>query len=511
MWLWDERGGAEVKKGRPFVLFIVLGALFYGEGLPGRLHAAPHSAETQDCLSCHIQATPGIVSDWQQSRHAQVTPAEAMAVEPLSRKVSASEVPQGLKSHSVGCAECHTVRAEAHKDTVEHNGYSMYVVVSPEDCRTCHQEEAVQYQRNLMAHAHDNLMKNPLYGQLIQAINGLQTLEGTSLQTLPPMAHTNEDSCLNCHGTDVRVQGTVSRDTDFDTMDFVVLSGWPNVGVGRRNPDGSNGSCASCHARHSFSIEVARKPETCSQCHKGPDVPAYKIYSVSKHGNLYGALKGQWNFSNVPWVVGKDMKAPTCATCHVSLLVDEAKNVVAKRSHAMNDRLPWRIFGLIYAHPHPREARVHTIKNAKGLALPTELDGSWVSRALIDADEQDRRRATMQAVCSACHGTQWVHGHWQRFEKTIEETNRMTKTATDIMVQSWKEKRSRGLPDNPFDEPLEKRWVEQWFFFANSIRFSSAMMGADYSVFDNGRWFQSKGLREMEWLERMGSLQSTRR
>jgi hypothetical protein len=44
---------------------------------------------------------------------------------------------------------------------------------------------------------------------------------------------------------------------------------------------------------------------------------------------------------------------------------------------------------------------------------------------------------------------------------------------------------------------MEKLWVEQWLFFANSIRFSSAMMGSDYGVFDNGRWYQSKGLREM--------------
>lgn len=511
MWLWDNGGDAEVKKGRRFFLCIVLGALFFGQGLPSGLDAAQHSADTQECLSCHVQATPGIVSDWEQSRHAQVTPGEAMAVEALSRKVSAPDVPQAVRGHSVGCAECHTLRAEAHKDTVEHNGYKMYVVVSPEDCRTCHQEEAVQYQRNLMAHAHDILMKNPLYGQLIHAVNGLQAYQGTSLQTLPPMAHSNEDACLSCHGTDVHVQGTVSRDTDFGTMDFAVLSGWPNVGVGRLNPDGSKGSCASCHVRHSFSMEVARKPETCSQCHKGPDVPAYKVYSVSKHGNLYGALKGDWNFSHVPWVVGKDLNAPTCATCHVSLLVDEAKNVVAKRSHAMNDRLPWRIFGLVYAHPHPREPQVYTIKNAEGLPLPTELNGSWVSAALIDGNEQRSRRTTMQALCLACHGTQWVQGHWERFEKTLEETNRMTKTATDIMVQAWKEQRAEGLPGNPFDEPLEKRWVEQWLFFANSIRFSSAMMGADYSVFDNGRWYQSKGLREMEWLHRTLSSTSTRR
>ncbi|MFO0794711.1 MAG: hypothetical protein U0586_11700 [Candidatus Brocadiaceae bacterium] len=43
---------------------------------------------------------------------------------------------------------------------------------------------------------------------------------------------------------------------DIDVPD---LSGWPNQGVGRINPDGSSGACTSCHPRHSFSIEIARK------------------------------------------------------------------------------------------------------------------------------------------------------------------------------------------------------------------------------------------------------------
>lgn len=480
-----------------FALGLGLGLILCG-AFPFGLCAAPHSADTQECLACHEQATPGIVSDWQRSRHAQITPSEAMAVNPLSRKVSSSDVPEDLKGHTVGCAECHTRRADAHKDTVDHNGYRIYVVVSPQDCRTCHQEEVGQYQQNLMAHAHDNLMKNPLYLQMAGAVNSLQVLEEGSLKATEPMPHTIGDSCLSCHGTAVHVQGIVSRSTDFGDMDFPVLTGWPNVGVGRLNPDGSNGSCASCHVRHGFSIEVARKPETCSQCHKGPDVPAYKVYGVSKHGNLYGSLKDKWNFSNVPWVVGRDINAPTCATCHVSLVVDELNNVVAKRSHAMNDRLPWRIFGLVYAHPHPRDPQTFTFTSADGLPLPTNLDGSWVRQGVIGKEEQDARRKTLQGVCLACHGTHWVRGHWERFEKTIEETNRMTQTATALMTQAWKEKRAKGLPDNPFDEPLEKRWVEQWLFFANSIRFSSAMMGADYGVFDNGRWYQSKGLREME-------------
>jgi len=35
----------------------------------------------------------------------------------------------------------------------------------------------------------------------------------------------------------------------------------------------------------------------------------------------------------------------------------------------MNDRLPWRLFGLIYAHPTPI-ADTTVIKNKAGLPLP---------------------------------------------------------------------------------------------------------------------------------------------
>ena len=56
--------------------------------------------------------------------------------------------------------------------------------------------------------------------------------------------------------------------------------------------------------------------------------------------------------------------------------------------------------------------------------------------------------------------------------------------------------------DSLFNEAIEKKWVEQWLFYANSTRFASAMAGADYGVFANGRWHLSKNLQEMmDWLE----------
>jgi hypothetical protein len=160
--------------------------------------------------------------------------------------------------------------------------------------------------------------------------------------------------------------------------------------------------------------------------------------------------------------------------------------------------------GLIYAHPHPKSPDTTVIKNSAGLPLPTELTGEPVAGYLIGGEEQERRRKALQRVCLSCHGYAWVQGHWNRFENTLETTNEMTLTATKIMLTAWEEGLAHGLAqsDSIFNEALEKKWVEQWLFFANSTRFASAMVGADYGVFANGRWYMSKNIQEMtDWLE----------
>ncbi len=464
----------------------------------------PISEATQSCLDCHAQVTPGIVEDWRKSLHSQITPMQAMKKPIVERMLSASKVPPDLAGTVIGCAECHTINPDAHKDTFEHNGFQVHVVVTPKDCATCHPLEAEQYSKNLMSHAHGNLLNNPVYHNLVETTDGVQDFDGTNITYKPANKVTTAESCAYCHGTKVEVKGKEKRETELGEMEFPVLSGWPNQGVGRINPDGSMGSCTSCHTRHRFSIAMARKPYTCAECHKGPDVPAYKVYMVSKHGNIFYSMGKDWNFEDVPWVVGKDFSAPTCATCHVSLLVDQNGNVVAKRTHQMNDRIPWRIFGLIYAHPHPKSADTTIIKNKAGLPLPTELTGEPVSQFLIDAQEMTKRKRNMEKVCMSCHSTTWVDNQFARFEHTIETTNAMTLTATKVLLKAWKTGAAKGLAqgDSIFNEAIEKMWVEQWLFFANSTRFASGMAGADYGTFANGRWYMSKNIQQMkDWLE----------
>ena len=464
--------------------------------------AADVSDATEECLACHEEVTPGIVADWRTSRHASVTLGQALAKPELERRVSVVSASDGLAEVVVGCAECHTARANEHPDTFDHVGYDVHTVVSPADCAVCHPVETEEYSHNLMANAYGNLADNPLYQKLVQSVNGIQTWDGEKLTQHPSDALTDADSCFSCHGTKVEVGELVERDTILGGLEFPELSGWPNQGVGRINPDGSKGACTSCHARHAFSIEMARKPYTCAQCHKGPDVPAYPVYMVSKHGNLFSSFHQKWDFDAVPWKVGEDFTAPTCATCHISLLT-AAGEVVSERTHRMNDRLPWRLFGLPYAHPHPLSADTTIIRNQAGLPLPSELTGEPAREFLIDETEQQEREERMRTVCAACHSGQWIDGHFARLNHAIETTNAMTATATAMIGDAWHDGVAHGIVSgaNIFDEALERRWTTQWLFYANSTRFASAMSGADYGVFANGRYQLSGQLRDMaDWL-----------
>jgi hydroxylamine dehydrogenase len=76
--------------------------------------AAEVSDATDECLSCHTMATPGIVADWKRSRHYKTSVAEALKLDPENRRVSAEKVPESLADVSVGCAECHTLNSDKH-------------------------------------------------------------------------------------------------------------------------------------------------------------------------------------------------------------------------------------------------------------------------------------------------------------------------------------------------------------------------------------------------------------
>jgi hypothetical protein len=434
------------------------------------------------------------------SLHSQVTPAQALAKKPKERRVSSETIPDSLKDVVVGCYECHSLNAANHKDNFNHFDFPINAVVSPPDCAVCHAVEAKEFSGSKKAHALGNLQNNPVFHTLVDSIVSVAEIKDGKLTPVGASDQTKNETCYGCHGSRVEVVGTRTLSTDLGDVVLPKLSNWPNQGVGRVNPDGSLGACSACHPRHEFSIEVARKPFTCSQCHKGPDVPAFEVYEDSKHGNIFHSKEREWNWDHVPWRVGQDFRAPTCAVCHSSLITSPDGDVIAPRTHDFGARLWVRLFGLPYTHPQPISGDTTIITNKDGLQLPTTFTGEVAGEFLIDAKEQARRQGVMKGVCRSCHNRDWVDGHFDKLEHTIQETDRMTRTATELMQTAW----NRGLADksNPFDEPLERRWMKQWLYYANSIRLGSAMNSADQTSFQTG-WFDlTTHLREMqEWID----------
>ena len=103
--------------------------------------------------------------------------------------------------------------------------------------------------------------------------------------------------CQSCHGANVRI--------DPDSPNKLGVDSWPNSGIGRINPDGSRGACSTCHTRHLFSVAVARDPDSCGNCHLGPDHPQKEIYEESKHGIAFVANREHMNLDADSWVLGR--------------------------------------------------------------------------------------------------------------------------------------------------------------------------------------------------------------
>jgi hypothetical protein len=484
-----------------FSVFVLLRTSFATDHVAQPRPETKLSPATKTCIGCHSNFTPGIVQDWMTSRHANTIPSGALEKPLLERRISTESLPDNLMKYAVGCYECHSLNIEGHDDSFDHMGRRIHVIVSPNDCGTCHPKEKIQFSGSKKSAAHRNLMGNQLYLSLVSATTGLKKIDGDALTTLPPSEATLHETCLGCHGTKIVVKGTKTLETGIGPVTVPALTNWPNQGIGRVNPDGSTGTCTACHTRHGFLIEVARKPYTCSQCHHEPDVPAWDVYEESKHGNIYASQGYSWDFKAVPWVAGMDFKAPTCASCHNSLLVSPTGDIIAERTHDFGSRLWVRLFGLIYSVPQPKTGDTTLIKNKDGLPLPSAFDGTPAQEYLIDAAEQKTREDAMSRVCNTCHSRDWIQGHFAKLSHTVHETNLMTKAATDLMTSAWGE----GVEDNrnPFDETIEIMWIRQWLFYSNSIRYASAMTGApDYATFKNGWWYLTENIQHMkDWID----------
>jgi hydroxylamine dehydrogenase len=384
-------------------LLIVLGA---GTSL---LADKPQVSEAgKACLECHGGSTPGIVEQWKASAHAK---------------------------KGVDCFSCHRAN-EKDPATFDHYGQKIGVIVTPNYCARCHATEVKQFEQSHHAAA-------------ANFIGSLDNMLGEIVEGGPAA----NNGCRQCHGSEVKYTG----DGKFDPAT------WPNSGIGRINPDGSRGSCAACHGRHSFSSAVARMPENCGKCHLGPDHPQIEIYNESKHGIQYRAHIPQMNLESKSWVVGKDYSAaPTCATCHMSATSNQ------RVTHDVGERISF------------------TLRPAISIKLE-----NW-----------ERRRLNMMDVCSNCHATGWVDNFYKQYEGTVDLYNeKFGKPAKAIMDKLYAAKK---LTPTPFDEKIEWTYYDLWHHAGRRARMGTAMMGADYTqwhgFFEVAKIFYTELVPEAEQL-----------
>jgi len=368
------------------------------------------SVEGEKCLQCHESFHPALVEQWKGSAHARAR---------------------------VDCYACHKAR-EGDPATFEHYmGLKIAVIVTPNYCASCHAQEAKEFAASR-------------HSQGAQFIGSLDNILGEIVEGGPAAVN----GCRQCHGSEVKYIGNGKFDPNT----------WPNSGIGRVNPDGSLGTCAACHGRHSFSAALARQPENCGKCHMGPDHPQIEIYNESKHGIQFRGNLQKMNLESKSWVVGKDYAAaPTCATCHMSATVNQPIT-------------------------HDAGARI-----------------SYTLRPVISfkVENWQKRREAMQDVCSNCHASGWVENFYKQYDGTIDLYNekfaRPAKAIVDKLYAGGK------LTKTPFDEPIEWIFYELWHHEGRRARMGTAMMGPDYTqwhgFYEVAKHFYEKFLPEAERLQ----------
>ncbi|MBI5155544.1 cytochrome c3 family protein [Candidatus Poribacteria bacterium] len=390
------------------------------------------SPESKACVACHKEESRAIYEQWGESKHYRA---------------------------NVGCFECHS-SVEGDTDAFEHHGEMISVIVSPKDCARCHEHEVGEF--NGSHHSKGARILGSLDNVLAEVVEGNRGFVTESFPEGVSAAAVN--GCWQCHGTEVKVL----KDGKLDP------STWPNTGIGRINPDGSEGSCTACHSRHAFSAAQARTPDTCGKCHMGPDHPQIEIYNESKHGIAYYANVDKMSLNSPKWIVGEDYDAaPTCATCHMSATKDQPV------THDVGLRISWNNRPEISVRPEVSDAKMN---------LPGK-DITW-----------EIRRKNMMNVCINCHNQNFVDAFYVQYDGLI-----------DLYHEKFAEpglalyKAAKPLLKEPqFSNKIDFTWYEIWHHEGRRARHGVSMMGPDYThwhgTYEVGKHFYSEYIPELEEL-----------
>jgi hypothetical protein len=371
---------------------LVLGGFLINSQRPSVETGQPSAAlvrATGKCAECHAQQQHSIVHEYELSLHAQ---------------------------KGVNCLDCHQP-ADGQEKT-EHHGFEISKALTAGNCRSCHETQYQQFLRSRHAapswaavYGEKGSPDSPLTkeqvafseqfhpGSCQRPPNPLTTLEGQ-----PAI----QSGCVNCHN------------------------------VGRPNLDGTIGTCTACHTRHTASVEVARLPTTCGQCHMGPDHSQLEIYNESKHGILFQAQRNMLNLTVAPKkLTTRDMFVPTCATCHMSGL--NGLNV----THDPSARLSYNLFAEVSAK-RPNYARA---------------------------------QVAMKDVCRNCHTQPVIDRVYDQAEKVVATTNEKVLALKRIIEGLHKD---GVLSPKPFQTPIDFAYFDLWHYYGRTSKHGGFMGGADY-------------------------------
>lgn len=400
--------------------------------------------EGEDCIDCHTKSSSGLTQQWHDSKHAEA---------------------------GVNCMDCHRAD-DLDPDAITHEDYVIATIVSPKDCGRCHQVEYQQQKGSVHANAVTLIetrlpaMAENLGGQAIIAAG-----------------------CAQCHGSVVEVQGDGS----------FVPGSWPNSGIGRINPDGSKGSCSSCHGRHLFSKAQARAPSACVRCHSGPDSPDREVFEASKHGMAFDSQRDKMNMDSNHWVAGKDYtSAPTCVTCHMGAAgkMPSTHDVGMRNAWNLNTVVSEQQYLVMFKDGDKMDSPVSRPAPRRGSQI-SKADGSMGEVKQVASPKQ--RRKAMKVVCLECHGKGFVNGFMDQFDDVVELYNdKFGRPAQAIMAELY----NKGLlTPTPFDDPIEFTYWELWHDEGTRARHGAAMASANHTWWEGmyvvSRNFYSKFLPQV--------------
>ncbi|MCX6867121.1 MAG: multiheme c-type cytochrome [Verrucomicrobia bacterium] len=415
-------------------LLPLFAAMLLAAPLPARAGFTPKemSPQSKACAECHKKESAALYQQWGASKHYR---------------------------GNVGCFECHSA-LKNEPDAYEHYGQIIATIVTPKDCGRCHEHEVGEF--NASHHAKAGRILGSLDNVLAEVVEGNRGFKTPGYPQGNSAAAVN--GCWQCHGGEVKMLSNGKPDP----------ANWPNTGIGRINPDGSEGSCAACHSRHEFSAAQARTPDTCGKCHMGPDHPQIEIYNESKHGIAYRANVDKMNLGNAKLIVGEDYSAaPTCPTCHMSATKNQ------RVTHDVGMRISWNNRPEISVRPEVSDAK---------LGLPGK-DVVWQTR-----------RTNMYDVCLNCHNQHFIDSFYLQYDGLIELYHEKFAKPGLALYQAAKPL----LRPVQFSNPIDFTWYEIWHHEGRRARHGVSMMGPDYThwhgTYEVAKHFYSKYIPELQEL-----------